>query len=122
MGVKAPTTTYLGGLERNLTLTCRTHGGLQLGAAAKEIEAKTHRPAPAPRPAPTSSSAPVSSSTPAPPAPTQAAPSCYPLTNGGNCYRPGEYCRNSDHGMHGVAGDGEAIVCEDNDGWRWDPA
>jgi hypothetical protein len=47
---------------------------------------------------------------------------CYPLTNGGNCYEPGEYCRNADHGMSGVAGDGEAIICEDNDGWRWEPA
>jgi len=24
--------------------------------------------------------------------------------------------------MHGVAGDGEAIVCENNNGLRWDPA
>jgi hypothetical protein len=47
---------------------------------------------------------------------------CYPLTNGGNCYEPGEYCRDSDHGMSGVAGDGEKIICEDNDGWRWEPA
>jgi hypothetical protein len=47
---------------------------------------------------------------------------CYPLTNGGNCYEPGEYCRNADHGMSGVAGGGEAIICEDNDGWRWEPA
>ena len=46
----------------------------------------------------------------------------YPLTNGGNCYEPGEYCRNSDHGASGVAGDGERITCEDNDGWRWEPA
>jgi hypothetical protein len=58
---------------------------------------------------------------PTPPAST-AGPSCYPLTNGGKCYEPGEYCRNSDHGMSGVAGDGEAIVCKDNDGWRWEPA
>lgn len=48
--------------------------------------------------------------------------SCYPLTNGGNCYEPGEYCRDSDHGKHGIAGNGEAIVCEDNNGWRWEPA
>jgi hypothetical protein len=47
---------------------------------------------------------------------------CYPLTNSGNCYEPGEYCRNSDHGLSGVAGDGEKIICEDNDGWRWEPA
>lgn len=48
-------------------------------------------------------------------------PSCTPLTNGGNCYEPGEFCRNSDHGMTGVAGDGERIRCEDNNGWRWEP-
>lgn len=55
------------------------------------------------------------------PAPTPTPSSCYPLTNGGNCYEPGEYCRNSDHGASGVAGDGEAITCLDNNGWRWEP-
>ena len=59
----------------------------------------------------------------APPPPTATAPAgCHPLTNGGNCYEPGEYCRDSDHGTSGVAGDGEAITCEDNDGWRWEPS
>lgn len=48
--------------------------------------------------------------------------SCYPLTNGGNCYEPGEFCRSSDHGASGVAGNGEAITCEDNNGWRWEPS
>jgi hypothetical protein len=47
--------------------------------------------------------------------------SCYPLTSGGNCYEPGEFCRKGDHGAHGIAGDGKAIVCEDNNGWRWEP-
>ena len=47
--------------------------------------------------------------------------SCYPLTNGGNCYEPGEFCRLSDEGVTGVAGDGERIKCEDNNGWRWEP-
>lgn len=55
------------------------------------------------------------------PTPTPTPPSCYPLTNGGNCYEPGEYCRNSDHGASGVAGDGEAITCAYNNGWRWEP-
>jgi hypothetical protein len=78
-----------------------------------------HQSAPSPSPTITHSAAP-------PPAPTTsaAAPppaSCYPLTNGGNCYEPGEYCRNSDHGMYGAAGDGEKIICEDNNGWRWEP-
>jgi hypothetical protein len=71
----------------------------------------THSAAPPPAPAPTTSAA-----TPPPPA------SCYPLTNGGKCYEPGEYCRISDHGASGVAGDGEKIICEDNNGWRWEPA
>jgi len=59
-------------------------------------------------------------SSPAPPVATSA--SCYPLSDEGTCYEPGEYCRDSDHGMNGVAGDGEQITCEDNDGWRWEPA
>jgi len=65
---------------------------------------------------------------PPPPAPTSAsaaAPTtssgCYPLTNRGNCYKPGEYCRKSDRGASGVAGDGKHIVCENNNGWRWEP-
>jgi hypothetical protein len=47
---------------------------------------------------------------------------CYPQTNKGNCYEPGELCRKSDHGASGVAGDGKSIVCQNNDGWRWEPA
>ncbi len=47
--------------------------------------------------------------------------SCHPLTNNGKCYEPGEFCRNSDHGATGVAGDGKTIVCEFNNGWRWEP-
>ena len=59
----------------------------------------------------------------APPPPPATAPAgCSPLTNGGNCYEPGEYCRDTDHGASGVAGDGKAITCEDKDGWRWEPS
>ena len=47
---------------------------------------------------------------------------CYPISDEGTCYEPGEYCRDDDHGMTGVAGDGETITCEDNDGWRWEPS
>lgn len=47
---------------------------------------------------------------------------CHPLTNGGGCYEPGEFCRSTDHGVRGVAGNGEAIECEDDNGWRWEPA
>jgi hypothetical protein len=74
--------------------------------------------APATTPGPASSAPPPST---APPA-TTAPASCHPLTNGGHCYQPGEDCRNSDHGLSGVAGGGEAITCKDNDGWRWEPA
>jgi hypothetical protein len=69
-----------------------------------------------PRPAPTASA------TTAPPPPPPPAPTgCYPKTDGGNCYEPGEFCRDDDHGATGVAGDGKRIICEDNDGWRWEP-
>jgi hypothetical protein len=57
-----------------------------------------------------------------PSAPPLESPSCQPKTNGGNCYEPGEICRKSDHGASGVAGDGENIVCQNNNGWRWEPS
>ena len=41
---------------------------------------------------------------------------CYPLSDEGTCYEPGEYCRDSDQGITGIAGDGKSIICEDNDG------
>ena len=55
------------------------------------------------------------------PTPTPTPTGCYPLTDSGGCYEPGAYCRNADHGTSGIAGDGEAITCEDNNGWRWEP-
>ena len=55
------------------------------------------------------------------PAPTPTHASCYPLSDSVTCYEPGEFCRESDHGVTGLAGDGETIRCEDNDGWRWEP-
>jgi hypothetical protein len=59
----------------------------------------------------------------APPLTTAPAPAgCHPLSSGGNCYEAGELCSAADHGLSGVAGNGEAITCEDNDGWRWEPA
>jgi len=66
-------------------------------------------PAPAPAPPPSPSAAP-------------SAASCHPTAASGNCYKPGEFCSLADHGMTGVAGDGERIVCQDNNGWRWEPA
>src|SRR5262249_38304509 len=61
---------------------------------------------------------PAPKTTTAPPAPS----GCYPTTSGGNCYEPGEFCPRADAGMSGVAGNGEAIICEDNNGLRWEPA
>jgi hypothetical protein len=94
--------------------------GIPLAApATPTTTATTATPAPittttAPPPPPTT--------TPPPPPPTTAAPvSCHPLTDGGNCYEPGEFCRASDHGATGLAGDGKTITCEDNGGWRWEP-
>jgi hypothetical protein len=51
---------------------------------------------------------------------TAQAQSCYPLTSGGNCYKPGEYCRTADHNASGIDSSGDAIKCEDNNGWRWE--
>jgi hypothetical protein len=53
--------------------------------------------------------------------PTTSSVGCTPLSDEGTCYEPGEYCRDSDQGSSGVAGDGKSITCEDNDGWRWEP-
>jgi hypothetical protein len=59
---------------------------------------------------------------PPPPPSTPPKPSgCYPKTSSGNCYEPGEYCPAADHGMTGVAGSGEPIICENSNGWRWEP-
>ena len=82
------------------------------------------RPSPPPAPAPPPASPPAPRQTPPPasaPPPPATQASCHPVSNEGTCYEPGEYCRKSDHGVQGVAGDGEAIVCEDNNGWRWEP-
>jgi len=89
-------------------------------ARTRTATATSQPPAP-PAPARTTHAAPPPPPPSTKPPASKAPASCYPLTNGGNCYEPGEYCRNSDHGVHGVAGDGEAIVCEDNNGWRWEP-
>ena len=71
-------------------------------------------------PPPTQLAAPPAQAAPPPPV-TEPPAGCTPKTNAGNCYEPGEFCRDDDHGATGVAGDGEKIECEDNDGWRWEP-
>jgi hypothetical protein len=78
-----------------------------------EIQGIAYAPPPT-TPTPTPTPTPV-------PTPTPTPTGCYPLTNSGGCYEPGEYCRDTDHGVSGVAGDGEAIMCEYNNGWRWEP-
>jgi hypothetical protein len=73
--------------------------------------------------APASTTPAVTAAPPPTTAPAATTPaSCYPISDEGTCYEPGEYCRDDDRGTSGVAGDGESIVCEDNDGWRWEPA
>ena len=64
----------------------------------------------------------TTSTSPPPPPSTAAATGCTPLSDEGTCYEPGEYCRDSDHGVTGRAGDGETITCDNNDGWRWEPS
>jgi cardiolipin synthase A/B len=59
------------------------------------------------------------SSAPSPPVPTAAG--CTPIDDEGGCYKPGEYCRDDDHGTTGRAGDGQTITCEDENGtWYWE--
>jgi hypothetical protein len=78
---------------------------------------------PAPPTTPAAATMAPSTAPAAPPTTAAASPAgCHPLSDEGTCYEPGEYCRDDDHGVSGVAGDGEAIICEDNDGWRWEPA
>lgn len=108
------------------------------GATTSATDSATPSPAdssPSPPPAappviPTTPITTAPANPPPPPVPTTQAPQpapttaqvqgCYPLTSGGNCYKPGEYCRNSDHGATGTDADGDAIKCEYNNGWRWE--
>jgi hypothetical protein len=85
-------------------------------APAHTVPAATPPAATAPAYTPPAATAPA-----VPPSTVAAPAACTPKTNGGNCYEPGEFCRASDHGVSGIAGDGEAITCTDNDGWRWEP-
>ena len=86
-----------------------TNAGNELAPAHRKHHHPAARPAPrSPAPAATSG-----------PHPT--ARGCYPLSDAGNCYEPGQFCRAADQGVAGIAGDGETIVCEDSDGLRWVP-
>ena len=114
-GSTAQLTKGLGEISQGMTALNQTSKIFTTPATAatpakSQTTSTTVMPTPAPAPAP----APVSTPS---PAPTQ---SCYPLSDEGGCYEPGEYCRDSDHGASGLAGDGKSITCEDNDGWRWE--
>jgi hypothetical protein len=92
-----------------------------------EAKASVHRTAPraksAPKPVPVRPKVTHRPAKPKPhrPAPKPAPrPACYPRSNSGNCYKPGQFCRKSDHGASGVDAYGKAIRCEDNGGWRWE--
>ena len=112
-------------------------------AQASPTSSVTHKAATSKSPVPVKSSAAASSSSPAPvhtqapattapppaapttapaapPTTAPAAPACSPLTSGGHCYEPGEFCAAKDHGVTGIAGDGKSITCEDVNGWRWE--
>lgn len=56
-----------------------------------------------------------------PPAPTTDTDrGCYPLSNGGNCYRVNEFCATRYRGTSGVDAFGEPITCvQDGQYWRW---
>jgi phosphatidylserine/phosphatidylglycerophosphate/cardiolipin synthase-like enzyme len=105
--------------ELGILLT-RAHGGdgaIATASATFDSDFRGASPWPTPPPTPTTKPKPKPKPPPPPP-PT----GCHPKTDSGNCYEAGEYCRTSDHGISGVAGDGEPIVCEDNNGWRWEPS
>lgn len=90
------------------------HGWMEIHPVTR-ITITGHAPAPQPS---TAAPAPPPTTAPAPPPSTGGG--CYPKTSGGNCYEPGEFCSSAEHGTHGVAGDGKAITCEDDNGyWRW---
>ena len=93
--------------------------------STKTVPAKAPVTAQAATPAPAATTRAPATTAPAaaPPPPAATTPAgCQPLSDEGTCYEPGEYCRDANHGTSGVAGDGEAITCEDNDGWRWEPS
>lgn len=86
------------------------------------VAAAVHPPPAAPSSAPHPAPPPTTAAPPPPPPPAPApAATCHPLTNSGKCYEPGEFCRESDAGVVGLAGDGETIKCENNNGLRWEP-
>jgi hypothetical protein len=94
------------------SLAATYSGNADFGRSASGKRSLTVASPPPPPPPPPS---------PPPPPPPPPPAACHPLDSEGNCYEPGEYCPDADHGLSGIAGDGEAIICENNDGWRWEP-
>jgi hypothetical protein len=93
------------------------HGWMEIHPVTRLTVIGHAAPAPAPAPAPVPVVHHHHHHTP-PPAPA----GCHPTTSSGNCYEPGEFCPTADAGMHGVAGDGEAIVCILESGrYHWHP-
>lgn len=61
--------------------------------------------------------------TPYPTARSAGSGACSVLTNAGNCYAAGEFCRNGDLGKSTTDADGEAINCVMESGRpHWHPA
>jgi hypothetical protein len=91
-------------------------------SAQPETTAPTHKAAPSASATTTATatSSPTATPTPTPTASASTAPaSCYPLNAKGKCFEPGQFCPKADHGLSGLAGDGEAIVCVDVNSWAW---
>ncbi|MCX4910963.1 hypothetical protein [Streptomyces sp. NBC_00878] len=45
---------------------------------------------------------------------------CSIVSNSGNCYSAGQFCRNSDHGADTTTADGTKIKCAySSNAWRW---
>jgi hypothetical protein len=86
---------------------------VQATVPAPTATAPVAAPAPPPATAPAVARSSSAATTPA---------GCYPLSNENTCYQPGERCRAADHGESGIAGDGTAITCQNNHGWRWEPS
>ena len=114
------------------TVLSSTAGGTASSQPAAPSTVATQTPTPVPS-ALSVTTTPAPAYTPPAPVPTTEAPQapqpvqtsaqtqgCTPKTNSGKCYTPGEYCRDTDHNASGVDADGDAITCEDKDGWRWE--
>jgi hypothetical protein len=113
------TATAAPGYRVKVDVRVRAHGQK---ASSRTSFTPRQKPPPPPPPPPSPAPAPPTSAAPAPSTSAPAPSGCYPRASSGNCYEPGEFCPHADAGMHGVAGDGEAIICENNNGLRWEPA